>query len=109
MTYDLRTEPWLPFRRPSGETQWGPPDLLVDAIDTNPIVAIASPRPDFDGALAELLIGLLTTAYSLESESDWRALWQNPPSREQLCAALMALPPAFDLDGDGPRFLQDFS
>jgi CRISPR system Cascade subunit CasA len=109
MTYDLRTESWIPFARSSGATEWGPPDLIVDAIATNPVVAFASPRPDFDGALSEFLIGLLTAAFRLNNEESWRKLWNTPPSRDELRAALMALPPAFDLDGDGPRFLQDFT
>ena len=109
MAYDLRLEPWLPFVRLSGAKEWGPPDLIIDAITTDPVVALASPRPDFDGALAEFLIGLLTAAYRLDEEDDWRALWASPPTRDELRAALTRLPPAFDLDGDGPRFLQDFT
>jgi CRISPR system Cascade subunit CasA len=109
MTYDLRTEPWLPFIRLSGAKEWGPPDLIADGITTDPVVALASPRPDFDGALAEFLIGLLTLAYRLEGEDEWHELWVNPPTRDELRAALMRLPAGFDLDGEGPRFLQDFS
>jgi CRISPR system Cascade subunit CasA len=109
MTFDLRTETWLPFTRLSGVVEWGPPDLIVDAISTDPVVTLAAPRPDFDGALAEFLIGLFAAAFGLHDEDDWRTLWRNPPSREELRAALMTLPPAFDLDADGPRFLQDFA
>lgn len=109
MSYDLRTESWIPFRRLSGRIDWGPPDLIVDAIATDPVVALASPRPDFDGALAEFLIGLLAAAHRLEDEEQWREFWKKPPSRSDLQSALLNLPPAFDLDGDGPRFLQDFT
>jgi len=109
MTFDLRTETWLPFTRLSGATEWGTPDLIVDAITTDPVVALAAPRPDFDGALAEFLIGLFAAAFCLDDEDQWRARWRKPPSREELRAVLMELPAAFDLDGDGPRFLQDFA
>jgi CRISPR system Cascade subunit CasA len=109
MSYDLRTEPWLPFVRLSGDKEWGPPDLIVDAISSDPVVALASPRPDFDGALTEFLVGLFAAAFHLDSEDEWRRFWSSPPSREQLRAALLELPPAFDLDGEGPRFLQDFT
>lgn len=109
MTYDLRKAPWIPFRRLSGSVEWGPPDLLVDSIDRDPVVALATPRPDFDGALTEFLIGLVTVAFRLESERGWPEFWQAPPDRDALRDALRALPAAFDLDGDGPRFLQDFS
>lgn len=110
MAYDLRTEPWLPWRRRSGAVEWGPPAALVDGLASeNPVVALAAPRPDFDGALQEFLIGLLSAALRPADEHAWRALWNAPPSREALQAALDALPPAFDLDGDGPRFFQDLS
>lgn len=109
MTYDLRREPWLPWRRASGQEEWGPPALLVDGIADDPIVALAAPRPDFQGALQEFLIGLLTVALQPADEDAWLELWHAPPSREALQAALDALPAAFDLDGDGPRFLQDLA
>jgi CRISPR system Cascade subunit CasA len=109
MTYDLRREPWIPWRRSSGGVEWGRPALLVDRLEDDPVVALAAPRPDFDGALQEFLVGLLTAAVQPVDEREWRALWMRPPSVEVLQAALDALPPAFDLDGDGPRFFQDLS
>jgi len=108
MTYDLRHEAWLPFRRAGGEIVWGSPSLLTDQIETNPIVTLAAPRPDFNGALLEFLIGLFTAALQPEDEEAWRALWHTPPKPEVLQSALDALPNAFYLDGEGPRFLQDF-
>jgi CRISPR system Cascade subunit CasA len=83
--------------------------MLVSQIAADPVVALAAPRPDFDGALQEFLIGLLTVALQPADEAAWRVLWNAPPSSEQLQAALDTLPPAFDLDGDGPRFFQDLS
>ncbi|HEU4629330.1 MAG TPA: type I-E CRISPR-associated protein Cse1/CasA [Gemmatimonadaceae bacterium] len=109
MTYDLRTERWIPWRRRSGTVEWGPPWLLTDGIaGDDPIVALAAPRPDFDGALQEFLIGLLGVAMQVADEEAWEALWRSPPTPETLRAALDRLPQAFDLDGDGPRFFQDF-
>lgn len=108
MPYDLRVEPWLPFRRQSGVVAWLPPFAIAD-LKHDPIVALAAPRPDFNGALHELLIGLLSVALALPDREAWAALAEAPPSPEQLRSALLALPDAFTLDGDGPRFLQDFS
>lgn len=82
---------------------------MVDRITDDPVVAIATPRPDFDGAVTEFLIGLMTAALLPETEEEWRALWLQPPSESVLQARLEALPNAFDLDGSGPRFLQDQS
>lgn len=107
MTYDLRHERWIPWRRRSGTVEWGPPWLLTDGIDgDDPIVALAAPRPDFDGALQEFLIGLLGVALQAADDEAWEALWRSPPTPDALRAALDRLPQAFDLDGDGPRFFQ---
>ncbi|HET7586343.1 MAG TPA: type I-E CRISPR-associated protein Cse1/CasA [Gemmatimonadaceae bacterium] len=110
MTYDLRCESWIPWRRRSGIVQWGPPTALVARMsgpDADPVVAIAAPRPDFNGALAEFLIGLLSAALQPANEREWKARWDEPPTEEVLRNALDALPAAFNLDGDGPRFFQD--
>lgn len=107
MAYDLRSESWIPWQRQSGAIEYGPPWLLTDRITDDPIVAIAAPRPDFGGALQEFLIGLLGVALQID-ERKWEELWSEPPTPEVLRAAFAALPPAFDLDGDGPRFFQDF-
>lgn len=109
MPYDLRHQPWIPWRRASGAVQWGPPATLLTQLDDDPVVALAAPRPDFDGAVQELLIGLLTVALQPEDEAAWRDWWRNPPRAEELQEALDALPAAFYLDGDGPRFFQDLS
>lgn len=109
MSYDLRREPWIPWRRRSSGITWGPPAMLVDALEADPVVGVASPRPDFDGALQEFLIGFLSAALQPRDEREWRKMWQTPPTPEALQAALDALPAAFDLDGDGPRFFQDIT
>lgn len=110
LAYDLRTESWVPFRRAKGEIVWGSPGLLTDGVETgNPIVALAAPRPDFNGALLEFLIGLFSAALKAEDEDAWQELWDHPPPPEVLREALASLPDAFDLDGEGPRFLQDFT
>lgn len=56
----------------------------------------------------ELLIGLLATACPPEGEKAWRAWRDDPPDGAELAAAFAPLVPAFSLDGDGPRFMQDF-
>jgi CRISPR system Cascade subunit CasA len=105
MPFDLRIEPWLPFRRRSGVVEWLPPYAIADQND--PIVALVAPRPDFNGALHEFLIGLVSVALALPDEDAWADLADNPPSPADLRARMMALPDAFMLDGGGPRFLQD--
>ena len=111
MPYDLRRESWIPWRRANGAVRWGAPAALVEHIASidDAVVGISGPRPDFDGALQEFLIGLLSAALRPTDERAWRKLWNAPPDVATLQAAFDALPPAFDLDGDGPRFFQDRS
>lgn len=107
MSYDLRFEPWLPFLRASGAKEWLPPYAITDRIGDDPIVALACPRSDFDGAVTEFLIGLLSVALAPESEAEWTVLWRDPPPPAALRTALATLPDAFALDGEGPRVFQD--
>ncbi len=109
MSYDLRHEPWIPWRRRSGAVEWGPPQLLLDDLQGDCVVGLATPRPDFDGALQEFLVGLLTASLLPLDDEEWERLAGEPPSPEALREALDRLPPAFDLEGDGPRFFQDLA
>lgn len=105
--YDLRFEAWIPWRRRSGRIHWGPISALAADLGSDPVVGLAAPRPDFDAALTEFLIGLLTTALAVRDEDGWHDLWREPPDPADFEAKLRELPPAFNLDGDGARFLQD--
>jgi CRISPR system Cascade subunit CasA len=74
---------------------------------TNTVIALAAPRPDFNGALIQFLLGLGQTACPPTGESEWQKKFWNPPSSEELKAAFGQYADAFNLDGDGPRFMQD--
>ncbi len=106
MTFSLLTEPWIPVRRRDGASGWiAPPGIA--ATEANPVVAITWPRPDFRLAALEFLIGLLATACPPTSHYAWLRTYNNPPSADSLARAFAPLAEAFQLDGDGPRFLQD--
>ena len=107
--FNLLREAWLPVRRLSGAGELLRPRDLTDGIHEDPIVAFDWGRPDFDTASREFLIGLLSTACAarvLDGRA-WRDWWRNPPSADALDASLASFADAFDLDGDGPRFMQD--
>ena len=108
MSFNLIATPWLPVRRRSGETERIPPWQITDRIAEDPIVGFAWPRPDFNGAAHEFLIGLLSTAASPEDEYAWEEWWEQPPSPAVLRECFKGYAHAFDLDGAGPRFLQDY-
>ena len=98
---------WLPVRRRSGAVECIPPWRVNDRIGEDPVIAFDWPRPDFNGAAHELLIGLLSTAAAPKDDDEWEDWWQEPPEPEILRERFARIAHAFDLDGPGPRFLQD--
>lgn len=103
---NLISERWIPVRRADGSHERIAPWQLTDGLDHNPIVAVASPRPDFDGALTQFLIGLLQTTCTPSEEQwwDWREV---PPATEALKKQFETIAHAFELDGE-KAFMQDF-
>jgi CRISPR system Cascade subunit CasA len=73
----------------------------------DPVVALSAPRPDFNGALIQFLIGLLQTACAPDSPRTWREWLRDPPTPEDLYAKFQPIAYAFELDNDGLRFMQD--
>jgi CRISPR system Cascade subunit CasA len=104
---NLISDAWIPIRRKSGEeTRIAPWDVTTRYND-DPIVVLAAPRPDFNGALIQFLIGLLQTTCAPDSPRAWREWLRNPPAPEELHAKFQPVAYAFALDGEGPRFMQD--
>ncbi len=108
MAYSLIAEPWLPVIRRHSGACWIRPAEIVDQIETDPVMTIAWPRADFRLAALEFLIGLLAVACPPADRQEWRQQNKAPPSRKALAAAFAPLSAVFHLDGDGPRFMQDF-
>ena len=107
MVFCLLSDPWLPVRRRSGAAGWVAPPRIA-ATEDDPVVALDWPRADFRLAGAEFLIGLLAVACPPPSQPAWRTGYQQPPDAATLAAAFAPLAHAFVLDGDGPRFMQEF-
>ena len=106
-TFNLIAERWVPVRRRSGAIEHIQPWRITDRIAEDPIVGFVWPRPDFNGAAHELLIGLLSTAAAPDDDDAWEDWWYSPPAPDVLEQRLSSFAQAFDLDGPGPRFLQD--
>jgi CRISPR system Cascade subunit CasA len=104
---NLTSDPWIPIQRKSGEVAWIAPWEVTTRYDDNPIVALAAPRPDFNGALIQFLIGLLQTTCAPDSPRIWREWLRHPPTPEELYARFQRVANAFEFDNDGPRFMQD--
>lgn len=107
MSFNLLHEQWLPLVRRSGLREWVSPAALTDGLADDPFVRPDWGRADFDAATLEFLIGLLATAFNPQDDFDWQALWRAPPSPEPLAQAIAPLEAAFNLLGDGPRFMQE--
>ncbi len=100
---------WLPVRRASGAKAMIAPWQITDQHETDPVVALAAPRPDFNGALVQFLIGLLQTAAppTRADNDDWLAWLEQAPAPAVLREKFERIQHAFNLNGSGPRFMQD--
>ncbi len=101
----LIDDPWIPVQRRSGRSDWIRPADLTAGDD--PPVRLAAPRADFNGALAQWLIGLLQTAVPPNDSDVWADRFETPPTQAELEEAFASYAEIFQLDGDGPRFMQD--
>src|SRR5438128_584912 len=98
---NLIEDEWIPVRRRSGEVTRIGPWQVTDGFAEDPFIELAAPRPDFNGALIQFLIGLLQTAVPPTNGQARRAWRRSPPSAEELRARLENLVRFFDLDGSG--------
>jgi len=105
---NLITDKWIPVLRQYGPDKIAPWQIVEPE---NRVVEINAPRPDFQGALYQFLIGLLQTAFAPEDEEAWQEYWEEVPDPENLKKALAdeKIKKAFELyNPDGPAFMQDF-
>jgi len=100
---NLLHDPWIPVRDAQGQREWITPERISEpqwrAFDAD--------RPDFNGALAQFAIGLLQTTTPVADVIQWRGLFNVPPDAATLRAWFEPVAAAFELDGSGPRFMQD--
>ncbi|MFH1769028.1 MAG: type I-E CRISPR-associated protein Cse1/CasA [Candidatus Omnitrophota bacterium] len=105
---NLINDVWIPVRRKDGGKLKIAPWQITQGIGTDKeIIELAAVRPDFNGALIQFLIGLLQTTCAPKRKSDWRLWLNNPPSAGELRDKFGPVSFAFNLDGAGPRFMQE--
>jgi CRISPR system Cascade subunit CasA len=95
---------WLPCLLRNGQVEYRTPAAMADP----DVINLACPRADFQAGAYQFLLGLLQTALPLADHDEWLDYLIEPPSVEALQQAFAPLESAFELDGDGPRFMQDF-
>lgn len=106
---NLINDKWILVRRKSGKTEKISPWQVTNGNKADPITELAALRPDFNGALVQFLIGLLQTTCSPDGASQWRQWLNSPPSEDALKQKFQEVAFAFNLDGNGPRFMQDLT
>ncbi|MCY4302263.1 MAG: type I-E CRISPR-associated protein Cse1/CasA [Aestuariivita sp.] len=99
---NLISDPWIPVHCSDGLSVVRP-----DQIADSDVLEFAWPRPDLNLACYELMIGLTYLACPPEPGPE-EEIFQTPPDHATFRDGLAHLAPAFELLGDGPRFLQDF-
>jgi CRISPR system Cascade subunit CasA len=108
MPFNLLTDPFFPVVTSRGHHKWLSYAYLA-VVDSNDYPAeIGWPRADFNIAAFEFAIGVATLAFRPLRRTDWLSLWNSPPQVHDVLTALAPFAHAFELDGDGPRFMQEF-
>ncbi len=104
---NLITDPWIPVVRKNGTLDSIRPWQIVER--ENPVMEIKAPRPDFQGALYQFLIGLLQTCFPPEDGEEWLEFWKEMPEEDKLQNTFAKVQGAFELENsNGAAFLQDF-
>jgi CRISPR system Cascade subunit CasA len=107
---NLITEKWIRCTHHlDGTNSKITPYQITQGIEgSNPITDVIADRPDFKGALYQFFIGLLQTIAPPWDEKQWFGQWKTPPSPEQLKERFSSMANAFELDTNGPAFMQDY-
>lgn len=104
---NLINDQWIPVVRQDGMLDTIAPWQMGET--DNPVIDIDAPRPDFQGALYQFLIGLLQTAIAPDDIDDWHELYEQSMATAELKQALNKLSDGFNLYCPAaPAFLQDF-
>lgn len=104
---NLIHDAWLPVMRASGKKEKIAPWQIAER--TDPVIELNAPRPDFQGALYQFLIGLLQTCFAPEDHDKWIEYWEELSDVEKLRERLNGVSFAFDIgNANGPNFMQDY-
>ncbi|MBE0448541.1 MAG: type I-E CRISPR-associated protein Cse1/CasA [Actinobacteria bacterium] len=107
MQFNLVDKEWIPVKRRDGTETMIAPWQITDGFDTNPIIALNATRADFNGALIQFLIGLVQTMAAPANKIEWKMKLMKPPLSKELQTMFSTVRHAFELGGDGTRFMQE--
>ncbi len=101
MSLNLITDRWIPVIWNNQRKNIRPSQICEEDVEQ-----LCWPRPDFNLACLEFLVGLVYLTDPVRSERDWNERYKKP-DQERLEKSLEPFAEFFELTGDGPRFLQD--
>lgn len=104
MHFNLLTTKWLPVIYRDGTCGKIAPLALAD----DNILDLVLPRPDFQGAAWQFLLGVLQTALAPKDAESWEDIWEAGLTAAMIRQALEPLAPLFEFGPDTPSFMQDF-
>ena len=107
MGYSVLTAPWVPVVLADGTKKYITPWQITEGLHSNPVMDVIHPRPDFNGAARELLVGLLQVCFPPSGEDVKSYLLESPPDANVLREAFDLHAEKFELIGQGGCFLQD--
>ncbi|MCF7859874.1 MAG: type I-E CRISPR-associated protein Cse1/CasA [Candidatus Cloacimonetes bacterium] len=105
---NLLKDVWLPVIREDGRHEIIAITQITENHDENPIVELDSPRSDFRNGLYQLLIGIVQVAALPEDEDEWVDLFYKPYNEETFKEKLLYYEDCFEIDSEGPAFMQDY-
>lgn len=106
---NLIADAWIPVRRIDCDGREWRDVIRPDQIAEPDVMFPDWPRADMNLACLELLIGLVFLACPPDTDDEDEFEWlEERPDADELRTNMARLAPAFNLLGDGPRFLQDF-
>lgn len=106
MPINLINDAWIPIRRASGErAKVRPADIAATPGPDAPMELDAA-RPDYDGALIQILVGMFQCFLPPVDEDGWWRWLETPPTPDAVHDVLARWAFAFDLVGER-AFLQD--
>lgn len=106
---NLLKDTWMPVIRRDGTRDTIAVIQLLDAYQNNPVMDIIAYRPDFHNAIFQLLIGLVQVAALPEDDEHWSELYYSPWSAEEFKEKVLQYADCFEIDANGPAFMQDYS
>jgi CRISPR system Cascade subunit CasA len=104
---NLIEDPWIPCRSKEGKIERLAPWQVFEPERELKISQVATTRPDFQGTIIQFLIGLVQTTIPPHDEHEWIELLGDPPDPRYVKERFTSVSNAFNLAGDGPRFMQD--